>query len=144
MIKDLLGDTCRVGLANIDLRDLKEPPADAKDIQLAFNDRIQWETFSDRLRIECSREFHFEPECNFKLKITYFIEHFLKEPETLDSLTKEDIQNEIFGNLDFYLQTSQGLAERMSMLAAQITSNFGGVPAITPPIFPFGQKNNIR
>ena len=45
--------------------------------------------------------------------------------------------------MDFYLQTSQGFAARLSMLASQITSTFGGTPAVTPPIFPF-EKNEAN
>ena len=74
------------------------------------------------------------------LQITFFVEHFLKEIGAIDKLTGEDIEKEISSDLDFYLQSSQGFAARLSMLAAQITSTFGGTPAITPPIFPFEQK----
>ena len=69
--------------------------------------------------------------------------HFLKESDSLDKLTDEEIKKEIFEDMDFYLQTSQGFAARLSMLASQITSTFGGTPAVTPPIFPF-EKNEAN
>lgn len=143
MIKNLLGDTYRAGLANISLQDLKEPADTNSSVELTFHDSIEWKKLTDRLRIECTRSFAFEPECNFRLKITYFIEHFLKESGSLDKLTDEEIKKEIFEDMDFYLQTSQGFASRLSMLASQITSTFGGTPAVTPPIFPF-EKNEAN
>lgn len=140
MLRELLGDTYRVGLAHIELNDLKEPPQEIQTAELIFKDQINWKALPDRLRIECTRSFSFEPECNFNLQITFFVEHFLKEIGAIDKLTGEDIEKEISSDLDFYLQSSQGFAARLSMLAAQITSTFGGTPAITPPIFPFEQK----
>jgi len=136
MIKELLNNSYRAGLANIDLQDLKELPSDAPAAEFTFHDDIAWHILPDRLRIECTREFSFNPECNFRLRITYFVEHFLKEENSLSNVSKEDVAKEISEDLDYYLQTSQGLAARLSMLAAQITSTFGGTPAITPPFFP--------
>lgn len=140
MIKDILNNTIRAGLAEISLQDLKDPVPNSKPVQLTFTDYINCKKLSDRLRIECTREFSFDPECNFKLKITYFVEHFLKIPNTLDPFTDESIEKEITSNLEFYLQSNQGFAARLSLLAAQITSTFGGSPAITPPIFPISQE----
>lgn len=77
-MRELFTDSIRAGLANIDLHDLKEPAPDAKAPELIFKDSVKWTVLPDRLRIECTREFEFEPECNFSLTITYFVEHFLK------------------------------------------------------------------
>lgn len=140
MIKDILNNTIRAGLAEISLQDLKEPAPSSQAVQLTFTDYINCKKLSDRLRIECTREFSFEPECNFKLKITYFVEHFLKDKNLLDSFSDASIEKEITEDLEFYLQSNQGFAARLSLLAAQITSTFGGAPAVTPPIFPFSQE----
>lgn len=142
MIREMLNGTIRAGLANIELNDLKEPGPDVKAVELAFRDSLEWKVLPDRLRIECTRYFSFEPECNFEMKITYFVEHYLKEEGSLEQLTGEEIKNEISSDFEFYLQGNQGFAARLSLLAAQITSTFGGAPAITPPIFPFSQENS--
>ena len=140
-MRDLFTDSVRAGLANIDLHDLKEPEQNSLAPELTFNDSVKWMVLPDRLRIECTRQFRFEPECNFDLSITYFVEHFLKEKGALDKFTGEDIKKNIIDDLSFYIQSNQDFAARMSLLAAQIISNFGGSPAITPPVFPVEQDN---
>lgn len=144
MIKDILNNTIRAGLAEVSLQDLKEPDPSSNPAQLMFTDSLNCKKLSDRLRIECTRELFFDPECNFRLKITYFVEHFLKTPNSLDSFDEESIQKEVSSNLEYYLQSNQGFAARLSLLAAQITSTFGGAPAITPPIFPFSQEKTAN
>ena len=81
-MRELFTDSIRAGLANIDLHDLKEPAPDAKAPELIFKDSVKWTVLPDRLRIECTREFEFEPECNFSLTITYFVEHFFENSES--------------------------------------------------------------
>ena len=142
-MRELFTDSIRAGLANIDLHDLKEPAPDAKAPELIFKDSVKWTVLPDRLRIECTREFEFEPECNFSLTITYFVEHFLKVEGSLDKYTGEEIKKAIVEDLAFSLQSNQDFSARMSLLAAQIFSNFGGSPAITPPAFPIEQDKMI-
>ena len=55
MIKELLNNSYRAGLANIDLQDLKELPSDAPAAEFTFHDDIAWHILPDRLRIECTR-----------------------------------------------------------------------------------------
>ena len=100
-MRELFTDSIRAGLANIDLHDLKEPAPDAKAPELIFKDSVKWTVLPDRLRIECTREFEFEPECNFSLTITYFVEHFLKVEESLDKYTGEEIKKAIVEDLAF-------------------------------------------
>ena len=52
MLRELLGDTYRVGLAHIELNDLKEPPQEIQTAELIFKDQINWKALPDRLRIE--------------------------------------------------------------------------------------------
>ncbi|MFR9068205.1 MAG: hypothetical protein ACLVJH_16410 [Faecalibacterium prausnitzii] len=61
----------------------------------------------------------------------------------MDKYTGEEIKKAIVEDLAFYLQSNQDFSARMSLLAAQIFSNFGGSPAITPPAFPIEQDKMI-
>lgn len=91
-MRELFTDSIRAGLANIDLHDLKEPAPDAKAPELIFKDSVKWTVLPDRLRIECTREFEFEPECNFSLTITYFVEHFLKVEDHWTSIQAKKLK----------------------------------------------------
>ena len=92
-MRELFTDSIRAGLANIDLHDLKEPAPDAKAPELIFKDSVKWTVLPDRLRIECTREFEFEPECNFfPDQLHIFVEHFLKVEGSLDKYTGEELK----------------------------------------------------
>lgn len=106
-MRELFTDSIRAGLANIDLHDLKEPAPDAKAPELIFKDSVKWTVLPDRLRIECTREFGFEPECNFSLTITYFVEHFLKVEGSLDKYTGEEIKRAIVEDWRFTFKATK-------------------------------------
>lgn len=111
MIKELLNNSYRAGLANIDLQDLKELPSDAPAAEFTFHDDIAWHILPDRLRIECTREFSFNPECNFRLRITYFVEHFLKEENSLSNVSKEDVEKRLVKTLIITYKLHRGLRQ---------------------------------
>lgn len=141
MIREMLNGTIRAGLANIELNDLKEPGPDVKAVELAFRDSLEWKVLPDRLRIECTRYFSFEPECNFEMKITYFVEHYLKEEGSLEQLTGEEIKMKFQVTLNFIFKETRDSRRGCRYWRPRLHLHLGA-PAITPPIFPFSQENS--
>ena len=140
MLKSLFNNKIRAGLANIDMKALEELQLEEKEIQLMISDKIDVEKMSDRLRIDFTRKLYFEPASNFELTLVYFVEHFLKEENSLQDFTEDQIKAEVLEDEDFYFQNDRGFAARISMLVSQITSTFGGPPVILPPIFPLRES----
>ncbi len=132
MLKDLLGNRIRVGLARIQMREI--PDADAQ-IEVHFEDTITGKAADKFLRIEFTRHVWFDPASVFDITATYFVEHDLKQEGSLAEVSQEQIDEEIRNEPGFYIQENQGFVGRISMLISQITASFGGAPLITPPSY---------
>ena len=130
MLKDLLGNRIRVGLAQVKMCEI--PDTDAQ-IEVHFEDTITGKAADKFLRIEFTRHVWFEPASVFDITATYFVEHVLKQEGSLAEISQEQIDAEIRNDPGFYMQESQGFVSRISMLISQITASFGGVPLISPP-----------
>lgn len=130
MLKDLLGNRIRVGLASVEMREL--PDIDG-EIGLRFKDTIEGKAEDRVLRIEFKRHVWFEPESTFEITVTYFVEHDLKKEGSLSALSQEEIDAEIKKEPRFYIQESQGFVARVTLLISQITASFGGSPLVLPP-----------
>lgn len=130
MLKDLLGNRIRVGLAQVKMCEI--PDTDAQ-IEVHFEDTITGKAADKFLRIEFTRHVWFEPASVFDITATYFVEHELKQEGSLAEISQEQIDAEIRNDPGFYMQESQGFVSRISMLISQITASFGGVPLISPP-----------
>jgi hypothetical protein len=133
MIKELLNGHIRVGIAKIEMHDLPQSASD-DTAELQISDSMQWFVANDFLRVECCRQLKFEPTCNFEITATYFVEHFLTESGTLNTLSAEEIRAEILADPSFYIQENQGYMARLSLIISQLTASFGGPPLVSIPL----------
>lgn len=140
MLKELLNGSARIGISQIEMKERGEVQGD-KIPELNFSDSVGYAFLNDRLRVEGTRALYFEPESNFELTVTYFVEHFLQNPGSLESVDQDKAVEEISDDLGFYLQNNQGISLRVSLLIGEITSSFGGAPVITSPMFPVKGEN---
>ena len=135
MLKDLFNKKCRIQLEKAEMKALNDPPADAREIEVTAEDSVTWKKEADCLHVECTRHVGFEPACNFEITITYAVDHYLKEKNALDTIEEKEIEQEVQGDIPFYIQEKQGLMGRVSLLIAQLTSSFNGAPMILPPYY---------
>ena len=130
MLKELLGDRIRVGLAKAEMREISD---ESKQASLHVEDVISAKAEKDCLRVEFTRHVWFEPASSFEAKVTYFVEHELKEQGGLEQFTQSEVDEEVKKDPKFYIQEGQGFVARVSVLISQMTLSFGGAPLITPP-----------
>lgn len=135
MLKDLFNKSCRIQLEKAEMKALNDPPVDAKNIEITAEDSVTWKKETDCLHVECTRHVGFEPACNFEITVTYAVDHYLKEKNALDKIEEKEIEQEVQGDIPFYIQEKQGLMGRVSLLIAQLTSSFNGAPMILPPYY---------
>ena len=89
------------------------------------------ESNSEKITIDYTRYAKTNTGILFDLSITFRIEHFYNNDQDYD-LDDYDIPEEIDSNIDFF---SADLISKVSLLIAEITSNFGQFPIITNPSF---------
>lgn len=130
MLKELLGDRIRVGLAKAEMWEIPDEP---KQASLRMEDKITARAEKDCLRVEFTRHVWFEPASSFEANVTFFVEHELKEQGSLARFTQSEINEEVKKDPKFYIQEGQGFVARVSVLISQMTLSFGGTPLITPP-----------
>lgn len=134
MLRELLNKKCLIRLDHVELDTLQEPSDDA-EIEMSARDSVEWEKKPDSICVKCTRTVKFEPECAYKVTATYSVEHFLNEENALDEIPDNEIDEEIQKNISFYIQERKGLLNRISLVIAQLTSSFNGVPVVTPPYY---------
>ena len=132
MLRDLLNGTIRAGLCNFEFKELPIA-SEQMEPQVGYNDSIVWRCEKEFLRVEFTRKVFFEPSCNFTIEGSYFVEHLVKEPGSLYSLSPDAIKKEIESDAEFYIQENQGFIARVCLLIAQVTASFGNTPLILPP-----------
>lgn len=133
MLKDLFDGKFKAGLARVDMRELEEYGEQCDNLKLQITDSVSFHRNPSFLRIECSRKVFFEPESLFEVEVVYFVDHYLKADTSLDSFSDEQIERELFEDLEYYSQQKQGFMNRISLLISQITATFGGNPVVSPP-----------
>ena len=132
MLKTLLGDRIRVGLAKVEMLEIPDEPEQAR---LCTEDMIAARGERNCLRVEFTRRVWFEPASSFEMRTTYFVEHELKEEGSLEGFTQSEILDEVMKDPRFYIQEGQGFVSHISLLISQLTFSFGGAPLITPPSY---------
>lgn len=136
MIKEKLTGNFSAGLEKVELNRIPNSQKDMSHAKLSYNDQLKWHIFPKSLRIEFTRVVGFEPEGIFSVVISYYVEHEVKEENSLKGISPEEMKKEICSDLGYYLQEQQGFLARMSLILANLTSSFGGVPVILPPTLP--------
>lgn len=134
MLKDMLDKKCLIQLDHVELTALQEPDEDS-EIKIVAKDSLTWEKKAGSICVRCTRTVDFKPECSYKVTAAYSVEHFLKKDHALDEIPDEEIDKEIREHIPFYIQERQGLLNRVSLLIAQLTSSFNGIPMIVPPYY---------
>lgn len=133
MLKDLFSQTIRVGLSSVEMKDLSSPDDSESSAKIQVYDLVSFSKSEKLLRVEFTREVSFNPPDVFSLSVTYFVEHFLKVPGSLNDFADGQIRREIYNDIDYFSQQSQGYALRLSLIIGQLTSSFGGPPLMLPP-----------
>lgn len=133
MLKDLFGQTIRVGLSEINMRDMSSPSDSETSPELRVEDSFSFSKNENYLRVEFTKAVSFDPPSVFNLSVSYFVEHILNHPGSLNSIPDAKIREEIINDIGYYSQQSQGFAMRLSLIIAQLTSSFGGPPLVLPP-----------
>lgn len=135
MLKELLNNRCRIQLEKVEMNALDDPAEETGSLEVIVSDSVTTKKKSDCLRVECTRHVGFEPVCNFEITVTYSVEHYLKESDSLKEVSDAAIQKEVEENIPFYIQEKRGLMNRVSLIIAQLTSAFDSAPMILPPYF---------
>lgn len=133
MLKELFSGSVRAGLSKFEYTELPAPQETNESMSVECNDSIKWRKEADCLRVEFTRTVTFEPSCNFEVTATYFVEHLLKEKDSLVLVSNEIIKKEIAEDKIFFIQAERGFIARISLLIAQLTASFGNPPLILPP-----------
>lgn len=132
-MKSLFSQEVRAGLVSISMKEVNTAVDEKNVPKIEYKDSIRFIRNDNYLRVECTRHVFFEPECLFDISVTYFIEHYLNEAHSLDAIQDTEIMKAIKGDLDYYTQQGQGHMSRISLIIGEITSSFGGSPALFPP-----------
>lgn len=135
MLRDLLDSRCKAKLEKVEMNALEAPAEDAERVEIIMDDSIRCVKKPDALRVECTRKVGFDPACSFEITVMYSVEHSLKETSALEAVPQETIEKEVRENIQFYIQENRGLMNRVSLIIAQLTSAFEGVPMVLPPYF---------
>lgn len=135
MLKDLFDGTCRIVPTKMDWTALDPPENADEKVEVVAEDSVAWRREPDCLSVKCTRVVAFSPECNFRIEVSYVVEHLLKTEHSLDALSNEEIDKEVREHIGFYIQENQGLMGRVSLIISQLTSAFGAPPLILPPSY---------
>lgn len=135
MLKDLFDGTCRIAPEHIEWKALPLPTDSNEKVEVIVEDSVAWRKEPDCLSVKCTRLVAFSPECNFRIEVSYAVEHLLKTEHSLDALSNEQIDKEVREHIGFYIQENQGLMARVTLIISQLTSAFGAPPLILPPSY---------
>lgn len=92
-----------------------------------------YEKSKDKLILEVVRDVNFEPEKLFSIRVSYLIEHHIKD-ELIGQLQWNDIdlEKEVYNDIPYF---SGDQFDYVSLLISQVTSSFQSPPLITPPTY---------
>lgn len=135
MLKDFFDGTCRIAPEQIEWKALPLPTDPNEKVEVIAEDSVAWKRGTDCLCVTCTRKVGFSPECNFKIKVSYIVDHILLKEHSLDALSDEEIDKEVREHIGFYIQENQGLMARVALIISQLTSAFGAPPLVLPPTY---------
>lgn len=141
MIKEKLNGRAMTNLQKVELNEV--PSETGKPIpgaELNYMDQISWEVFAKKLRVKLTRTVKFEPETLFSIVVSYYVDHELREENSLANIPMEDFKQEICNDLSYYLCEQDGTMSRVSLIIANLTSSFGGLPVVLPPSLPEAEQ----
>lgn len=136
MLKEKLTGKFTAGLNDAELHRLPKSEDLREKTTLSYHDEVKWTKLPYVLRVEFTRNVGFEPEEIFAIKVSYYVDHELKEEDALKEVPADVMKKEICSDLPYYLQESQGFPSRVSMIIANLSASFGGTPVILPPTLP--------
>lgn len=136
MLKDKLTGKFSAGLSDAELHRIPDTAPSQGLATINYHDEIKWTKLHNALRVEFVRHVGFEPEGIFTITVSYYVDHELKEPDSLYDIPSDVMSKELCSDLAYYLQESQGFPARVSQIIANLSAAFGGNPIILPPTLP--------
>ena len=137
MVKEKLTGQFTTRLQKVELNEV--PSESGKPLpgaQLNYSDQISWDALPQKLRVKLTRTIKFEPETLFSIVVSYYVDHELSEENALSNISPENLRGEICKDLPYYLCEQQGTLSRISLIIANLTASFGGMPIVLPPALP--------
>jgi hypothetical protein len=136
----LFFENVKYSLENIHYKILKQAPQD-EEISVEIKDKFEIENLSfEQIDLIVSRTIGFHPKCMFNL----IVEAKLKLPLNQDDKkfigTQENLTKYTNDHIETIINRSN-LMETISLLVSQITSSYGKVPIISPPVFVMERLN---
>lgn len=136
MVKEKLTGKYTATLQKVELHEVPSVEKVCSGAKLRYRDEVKWNPSPNTLKVEFSRVVGFEPEAVFSIVVSYYVEYELTEENALQDISAEQLKEEICSDLSYYLQEKEGFLSRVSKIIADLTSSFGGVPVILPPVLP--------
>lgn len=136
MIKEKLSGKYSVTLHDIEMHTIVHSEKSCAEATLNYRDEVDWNAYAKFLRVEFKRTIKFEPQAFFTITVSYYVDHELKDADALKNIDAQVLKDEICSDLSYYLKEKEGFLARISQLIANLTSGFGGVPVILPPVLP--------
>lgn len=137
MVKEKLNGHFSTRLQKVELNEVPSDSGKAlPGARLNYSDQISWDVFPQKLRVKLTRTIKFEPETLFSIVVSYYVDHELSVENALSGISDEVLRGEICEDLPYYLCEQQGALSRISLIIANLTASFGGMPIVLPPALP--------
>ncbi len=141
MVKEKLTGKSSATLYQVEMHEVESNGVNIEDATFRNKDEVKWEAKPNALLVRFIRTVGFEPACLYEIVVSYYAQFELTEENALKDIPEEQIRAEINADLPYFLLEQQGMLARVSHIIASLTSSFGGVPVILPPVLPPRQTN---
>jgi hypothetical protein len=133
MKEKLFIEQTKFNLESIDYKLIKLP----NDKSLFINANENYEIVSvnfDKITVRVTRTIDFSPEEYFSLKISVLVDFYVDERTKEGLPTEKKLEEYVKNNLSVIVNKVP-VGSWISLLAGEITSNFGQTPIVLPPVF---------